>query len=180
MSLPIAPCERLGAALVRGEFVRVRRLRDGASRFMRIEDIKLYDGMTAAEKAAVRRGGWAAEQLSGETFLLGRMASAVGDADGVARMRTNALASAVPELVLRDEVVWWPALEASSSSFSSPPAPAQRKSTRLETRTRDIELTQRLRSPTSALRCVRRWKSSTRASTSSCASTTSAACATRS
>ena len=118
MSLPIAPCERLGAAVVRGEFVRVRRLRDGASRFMRIEDIKLYDGMTAAEKAAVRRGGWAAEQLSGETFLLGRMASAVGDADGVARMRTNALASAVPELVLQDELVWWPALEASSSSFS--------------------------------------------------------------
>ena len=54
MSLPIAPCERLGAAVVRGEIPRVRRLRDGASRFMRVHDIELYDGMTAAEKAAVR------------------------------------------------------------------------------------------------------------------------------
>ena len=97
MSLPIAPCERLGAAVVRGEFVRVRQLRDGASRFFRIEDIKLYDGMTAAEKAAVRRGGWAAEQLSGETFLLGQMASAVGDADGVAE------ADRRPRVPRRDE-----------------------------------------------------------------------------
>ena len=54
MSLPIAPCERLGAAVVSGEFVRVRRVRAGASRSMRVHDIKLYGGMTAAEKAAVR------------------------------------------------------------------------------------------------------------------------------
>ena len=32
----------------------MRRLRDGASRFMRVHNIKLHDGMTAAEKAAVR------------------------------------------------------------------------------------------------------------------------------
>ena len=58
MSLPIAPsCERLGAAVVSGEFVRMRRLRDGASRFMRVHDIKLYGGMTAAEKAALRLFG---------------------------------------------------------------------------------------------------------------------------
>ena len=55
MSLPIAPCERLGAAVVSGEFVRVRRLRDGASRSMRVHDIKLYGGMTAAVRFAVTR-----------------------------------------------------------------------------------------------------------------------------
>ena len=58
---------------------------------MRAEDIVLWDGMDVGARRQIKRAGWPEAQLSGEAFVLGRMASAVGDTDGVARSRTIGL-----------------------------------------------------------------------------------------
>ena len=111
MALLAAPCGGISGLVQRGDYIRVRRLRAGASYMMRAEDIALWDGMDAGARRQIKRAGWPEAQLSGEAFVLGRMASAVGDTDGVARSRTTPAANGVPELVLRDELVWWPVAE---------------------------------------------------------------------